>query len=713
MQGASALHFYVTAARVTGAAGDIPLVVERDGQRLEVVARRVPFYYGWWRTLPFAIALTLVGLLILLRAPDWHIARRFFAGCVAVSIAFCTAVAEMGPATRFIGLSFLVAQPLGLLLTMKNASEFTAEAMPSARWQKALGWIFAGLSASIVTARHWLPIPFSATAVNAVSESSDGLYALALLAALTRTYRCSGPVGRRQLKWVLYGFYPGCVAIFAGNAARAMEAPYATVEFLSNLTMVALLCVPIGFLIAITAFGLLDIDRLISATASYTALGIGLVTAGLTAVPILDEIVTKQTGLEPTVVRVAMAALGAVLVLALHRGLRPRIEAFFFPERSSIDRGFETLLVELNEAKDSRELVAIAGERIDRIFRPESCVVYAIDSDSWRPVFARGRAVPPAFAHDSPLVRVLGKRDAPLTAEPRGGRRELPALEAFDRAALATLEAAVVLPIRRGAQMVAFLCLGSKRSGDVYTPTDLALLAAVTNQVASHLVAWDASKVAREASEMQRALRRYVPGAVARSLESGGDLESQERAVSILFVDLRGYTAFSEGRAAREIFSTVNRYTQTVSSIVESNGGAVVEFNGDGMMAVFGAPQSLAHKERAAVRAGREIVDQVRTLGADPSEPLTVGVGIATGSAYVGGIEASDRVIWSALGNTTNLAARLQELCRKLDASIAIDVATARGAGDAAADFQLRKSIPLRGRTHEEDVLVLAPPCCP
>ncbi len=113
---------------------------------------------------------------------------------------------------------------------------------------------------------------------------------------------------------------------------------------------------------------------------------------------------------------------------------------------------------------------------------------------------------------------------------------------------------------------------------------------------------------------MQESLRRYVPGAIAEQLSSGGELASGEREVTVLFVDIRGYTGFSESRRAEEIFSTVNRYTETVSAIVQKHGGSVVEFNGDGMMAVFGAPRELAHKERAAVDAGYEIVEAVGAL---------------------------------------------------------------------------------------------------
>ncbi len=210
---------------------------------------------------------------------------------------------------------------------------------------------------------------------------------------------------------------------------------------------------------------------------------------------------------------------------------------------------------------------------------------------------------------------------------------------------------------------------------------------------------------------MQEQLRRYVPGAVAEQLASGAELTTGEREVSVLFVDIRGYTSFSETRRAEEIFSTVNRYTETVSQIVQKHAGSVVEFNGDGMMAVFGAPRELAHKERAAVEAGYEIVEAVGALPVEDQEgrrtKLSVGVGIATGEAFVGNIQAVDRMIWTAIGNTTNLAARLQSLTRDLDAAMVIDLATWRAAGEVASDFERREAVPIRGRRHSEDVYLV------
>jgi adenylate cyclase len=276
---------------------------------------------------------------------------------------------------------------------------------------------------------------------------------------------------------------------------------------------------------------------------------------------------------------------------------------------------------------------------------------------------------------------------------------------------LAGLQAEVVVPVHQGDALVAFLCLGPKFSGDVYTSTDLSLLAAVAEKVSTELRRFDQDEVIREGREMQESLRRYVPGAVAEQLSSGAELFAGEREVSVHFVDIRGYTRLSESRRAEEIFSTVSRYMETVSQIVQRNAGSVVEFNGDGMMAVFGAPRDLAHKERAAVEAGREIVAAVGALRVEDATggetKLSVGVGIATGEAFVGNIRAVDRMIWTAIGNTTNLAARLQGLTRDLEVSLVIDTRTWERAQPATADFAKQPEMPIRGRRETQDVYTL------
>lgn len=188
-------------------------------------------------------------------------------------------------------------------------------------------------------------------------------------------------------------------------------------------------------------------------------------------------------------------------------------------------------------------------------------------------------------------------------------------------------------------------------------------------------------------------------------------IEPGEREVSVLFVDIRGYMTFSEDRPAADVFSIVNRYAERVSHIVHRYGGSVVEFSGDGIMAVFGAPNVLLKKERGAVRAGLAIIKAVGSITIHEADaesvPLSVGVGIATGPAFVGDVRAGDHMIWTVIGNPANLAARLQSLTRDLHAAIITDAATYRASREAASGFEHHPNVPIRGRRRAEDVYVL------
>jgi len=675
---------------------DVPLLVERDNERFETTLDLVP-RTGRRPFLVASLALAASALFLLLRGRPTPMLRAYFgfAMCWALTIPFHSTGLGF-----YVWSGLLVAANCVLIpLIFRFLFLFPDEHEPEGRWHRVWPWLFAAQGPFIF---------FSFSGRMALGVYS---YALGLILAMvmilviaTAKYRRADRVARRQMKWVLFGAY--CVALTLGTAAGF--------AFFGNgfgsLWVAAWWVVPIlpfCLVISVIRFNLFDIDRLLSATASLNILAVLLVAGALFLVPRAAEAASILVGIDAVTGQAVLSLALAALVIPAHRRLRPQIDRVFFKERYALDHGIAELLPALSTCTNALELTERAGAALHRLLRPEACVVYAAVEQSYTPVFVEGQAVPLAFASASPLVASLVERRAPLFLSDAGRRPDDTSLGPFDRAALETLQAEVVVPVRQDDALTAFLCLGPKRSGDVYTSTDLSLLAAVAEKVSTELHRFDQEETIREAREMQESLRRYVPGAIAEQLSSGSELASGEREVSVLFVDIRGYTGFAESRKAEEVFSTVNRYTETVSQIVQRHAGSVVEFNGDGMMAVFGAPRELAHKERAAVEAGREMVAAVGALPVEGDEPLSVGVGIATGEAFVGNIQAVDRMIWSAIGNTTNLAARLQNLTRDLGASVVIDSATWERAQRAAADFDKRPDVPIRGRREAQDVYSL------
>jgi class 3 adenylate cyclase len=499
------------------------------------------------------------------------------------------------------------------------------------------------------------------------------------------------------MKWLVYGLFVGVLPVLFASAAGIVNPE---LWGWNILAIGATGIIPICIFIAITRYQLFNIDRLISATATYTILGVILVAALLALAPRIAQAASASIGLDAATGQTAVSILLASLVVPAQRFLRPKVDRLFFAERQALETEFEQLLTDLSATTEPQALLSLAGERLEQLVRPERLVIYAKAGAVFAPVFSSGSATSP-FETALDLLRRLEQRNTALLIEERGRASGEGPDASAGTAPPADLGAAVLLPIRHGDDLAAFVCLGRKRSGDVYINTDLALLTAVAQRISVQLQHFGIEDVRRQARAMQDSLKRYVPGAVAERLEHGQELEAQARDVTILFVDIRGYTSYSEGRSASEIFSMISRYTEAVSALIRQHGGTVVEFHGDGLMAIFGAPDALADKERAAVEAAREIVIGVRDLALGSGEagtrPLAVGVGIATGEAFVGNIRSSERIIWGAIGNTTNLAARLQSMTRDLEVSVIIDAATQRAAGAAAGGFVAQGETTIRG----------------
>lgn len=161
---------------------------------------------------------------------------------------------------------------------------------------------------------------------------------------------------------------------------------------------------------------------------------------------------------------------------------------------------------------------------------------------------------------------------------------------------------------------------------------------------------------------IDRLFRSYLSPDVAQALvedparaELGGEVVE----VSVLFADLRGYTPFSEGRSPAEVVAMLNTVFGAAVPAVFSEGGTIVQFMGDALMAIFNAPLRQSDHALRACRAGLALQAAVRTTPISGVAPC-FRVGINTGPALVGNIGSAELRNFSALGDTTNTAARLQ-----------------------------------------------------
>jgi class 3 adenylate cyclase len=169
-------------------------------------------------------------------------------------------------------------------------------------------------------------------------------------------------------------------------------------------------------------------------------------------------------------------------------------------------------------------------------------------------------------------------------------------------------------------------------------------------------------QAARELRRLDATFRPYLPSVVAERIRrepAVGQLGGVEREVSVLFADLAGFTTFSETRAPIEVIGMLNEYWASIVPVIDSAGGVIEHFAGDGVMAIFNAGDDQPDHARRAAMAALAIVDAGRPLVvANPGWP-EFRVGVNTGRAVVGNVGVADRRSFAVIGDTTNVAARL------------------------------------------------------
>ena len=162
--------------------------------------------------------------------------------------------------------------------------------------------------------------------------------------------------------------------------------------------------------------------------------------------------------------------------------------------------------------------------------------------------------------------------------------------------------------------------------------------------------------------------KNVSPEVAAQLLRDGAILGGQEREVTILFADLRGFTTLSEKLTPHELLTLLNRYLDRMSAAIEAHGGVIDKFIGDAIMALFGAPvtqSDAAHRALAAALAMEKALVQLNTeLAAEGIAPLAIGIGVNTARVVAGNIGSSRRLNYSVIGDGVNVASRLQSLTR-------------------------------------------------
>ncbi len=564
-----------------------------------------------------------------------------------------------------------------------------------------------------------------------------GLSLILLVLALARTSLAGvTPLMRARARVIGAAFAVGYLPPVLGTVVEAvLRVPVPALDTLWRLNFVF----PAVMAYAMVRYDLFDVRSALRTGTIYSVVTGLVVLAYAGAIALLDLAFTGLGFTTSPVAAAGVVAFGVVVFLnPIYRRTQRVVDRVFFRQRVDVERSIERVAELMTGLLDLGRIESLIARTVEEQLHPSAQFLFLEDEARQGYVLA-GEEDPEerasgsrVLAADSPLPRCLARVRGPVSRE---RVEEDPALRDLRDGCLAeldTLKVELLVPVLFQRRLTGFLALGPKRSGGAYSTHELRLLRLLLNQSAlalDHARAYAALEAMNK--ELKSALRRvellesiranlskFVPKTVQDLIERAPDapaLDKREADVSVLFVDIAGYTRLSERLDPVRVNELIERYFGSFLDEILKRGGDVNETAGDGLMVIFQDADPRRHA-RSAVKTALAILQRTREINATPtaaSEPIALHVGVNSGVATVGATKiegvAGTRWTYTASGPVTNLAARLAglgsgdvvmvgaETRRRLDGEFAFETLgeqTLRNLGNPVSVFRLTLDSP-------------------
>jgi class 3 adenylate cyclase len=508
-----------------------------------------------------------------------------------------------------------------------------------------------------------------------------------IVAALISILKASNVSVRQRARMILLGAtigWLGPVVIMMASHVFKMNPTWNFLPFL-------VVFFPVSITYSIVQHNLFDADAIIRRTLGYVVVT-ALIVGAYVLVSVALNVLLGQYQLAQSQTFPILFTLGVILVF---NPLRDRIQAlvdrlFFRKEYdygAIVEKvsGSMTSILELPQIL--KHLVQTFME--DVYIDTSSVMLLTPDGTQYQVHLADGdqkQAVEnKTFKREDPLLKIIEKEKRVLTKydlveDPK--YKVVSESSAFDFDAL---HASLIVPLVYQDQMIGSLNLGEKKSGKSYNREDIDLLRTLAHQGA---VAIENARMVEEIIEKERlkakimdSFGKYVTSEVRdQILEGRIPLDGETKDVTVLFADLRGFTTLAESTSPKEVVKIINGYFSEMAEAIGQNRGLVLQFIGDEIEAVFGAPSPLENHPTHAVRAGlamrERLVSVNEKLQKKGYAPLRHGIGIHTGNVVAANIGSEDRLSYALVGDTVNAASRIQGLNKEFGTDLLISATT-------------------------------------
>lgn len=404
-----------------------------------------------------------------------------------------------------------------------------------------------------------------------------------------------------------------------------------------------------------------------------------------------------------TTVRPYAVSLLLLPLLYVWPSLAQRLDRWLYPDRARYPERVRLLAAELTGAGDLETILSTLARAL-LLCGSVGAVAFVLPGEAGDEgavaAWGEGRPLPPRVLAREPLVQLLitVRREllrSAVAVEPQYANIRAECAACFER-----LGAELLVPLVERQRVIGGLAVGFRRTADPYEQPEVEAFIALALQSVQAVRRVQAMERLR-ARELEFAdLKRFFPPQIIEQVMARGgaaELRSRRKRVTVVFVDLRGFTAFSETADPEEVSGTLAEYHSTMGRRVAEWSGTLERFAGDGFMVFFNDPvEQPDHAARAAAMAlaMREDVAQLRQAWHRRGYRIDFGMGIETGYATCGFIGYEGRRDYGVIGNVTNLAARLSDAASPGDILVG---ARARAELEPEFDLELVGELTLKG----------------
>jgi class 3 adenylate cyclase len=669
----------------TGVDHPINYSVEKDGKIVDVQVKTMLFTWQDY-LLTFGIhflygaIFLFLGVVVYILKPDTRSSWAFLLGCFFLSLSAVTVT----------NITELTWQRLNMFMsTMIPAAAFHLSfVFPEKRKflekfprLQAIPYLFSILLGVPIVLIYPKPLSLDLyrfmvlyTAISTLSVLASTLHAF---------FQRSSPISRQRAKVVLIGVVLALPIPGFLNFLSIAGSDLVGKSILNNFLPLPVMIFPASIAYAIARHNLFDVDVFIKRTVGYVIMTV-LVGGVYFSLQVGTKEVFSSSGLvgySEKIYPVLFAILVVFFFDPLNRRIKGIVNKLFYRKKFDYKDTVVSVSNVLTSVLNLDEILKriINTVRQEMFIDSAGVILFQPEVDECQMLFIHDvlhsneeKIEEDCLASDDPLVTLIEEERKLITKydvmeNPRYSEVREACSQRFE-----SLRTTLAIPLKYQDRLTGILALGQKKSGHFYTREDIELLETLTNQGA---IAIENAKMAEQMKldETVRAnLARYLSPQIVEQIihkDVEVNLGGARKEVTVLFSDIRGFTTLTETRPPDELVAILNEYFTEMAKIIFVNQGSLDKFVGDAIVAVFGSLIEVENSTECAVEAAISMMKRMPGLNEKWQREfdgfnMKIGIGINSGEVFLGNIGSPERMEFTVIGDTVNVASRFSDLAK-------------------------------------------------